>query len=681
MKYTCQLCNMIKDTHAALIYHITEHVKKKDISSKEEYYRRYINPNPKCLICGGSVEFHKQQFRFQETCSKECRKIISIRKRDETCLKLYGVKNPIQLEDVKRKNVESNKKTCMDRYGVEYASQLDSTKKKMVESLRKTSKEKYGVDWVASLEDVKKKREETSLQRHGTKFPIQLEKFKEKRENNMLKKYGVDYALRSEFFKEKSRQSCLEKYGVENPSQVQEFKDKKTQTMIKLYGVKHYSSHPEFLEKFKQTCLERYGVSHFNKTEKCKNQIRLTCLTKYGTDTTLKMPESIIKAKTSMIERYGVDNYVKTDEFKNLIKFKRRQKYHQQFKNYCEQHDYQPLFSDDYYYDPINTTFKFLCKACDGEFEISSISSRIIPACETCKKVYASEMERNFIEWLKSVYDKEIIINSRSIITPYQLDVYLPDAKLAIELDGIYWHNENVIPSGYHLMKSERCLELGIDLIHVFEDEYLKRYDKLKHLIKEKLNILDESINKDDVTIKMISNHEAYEFINHNHIELTDKYLKFSFGAYQNEHLVSVMSFIQYKGVLELYRFCSSINIKIEGVHAKILSFANSYLRDKGYDMILAYANRRHHAKPDNIYNNELGFEFSHIENPRFFYYYQDKLWNKEAFQRDRLIKMLLGKYDESVLNQKTESELINLIGLLKLYDCGYYVYKLQLNK
>jgi hypothetical protein len=230
-------------------------------------------------------------------------------------------------------------------------------------------------------------------------------------------------------------------------------------------------------------------------------------------------------------------------------------------------------------------------------------------------------------------------------------------------------------------MKSDRCLELDIDLIHVFEDEYLKRYDKLKHLIKEKLNILDAFINKDDVSIKMISTDEAFEFINHNHIERTDKYLKFSFGAYQNEHLVSVMSFIQYKGVLELYRFCSIMNVKIEGVYTKILNFAKSHLKDKGCDVILAYANRRHYAKPDNIYNNELGFEFSHIENPRFFYYYQDKLWNKEAFQRDRLIKMLFSKYDESILNQKTESELINLIGLLKLYDCGYYVYKLQLNK
>lgn len=46
--------------------------------------------------------------------------------------------------------------------------------------------------------------------------------------------------------------------------------------------------------------------------------------------------------------------------------------------------------------------------------------------------------------------------------------------KVAIELDGLYWHSNIFKPTDYHINKTNKCLDAEIQLIHIFEDEWLK---------------------------------------------------------------------------------------------------------------------------------------------------------------------------------------------------------------
>lgn len=72
-------------------------------------------------------------------------------------------------------------------------------------------------------------------------------------------------------------------------------------------------------------------------------------------------------------------------------------------------------------------------------------------------------------------YDKQILFNTKSIIYPYELDIYLPDIKLAIEFNGIYYHSiYHGTSKEYHLNKSLRCREKGIRLIHIYEFENIE---------------------------------------------------------------------------------------------------------------------------------------------------------------------------------------------------------------
>ena len=59
--------------------------------------------------------------------------------------------------------------------------------------------------------------------------------------------------------------------------------------------------------------------------------------------------------------------------------------------------------------------------------------------CKGKKSIGEQEVSRLVSELVSS----EVILNSRSIISPYELDMYVPDKGVAIEFNGVYWHTES----------------------------------------------------------------------------------------------------------------------------------------------------------------------------------------------------------------------------------------------
>lgn len=119
----------------------------------------------------------------------------------------------------------------------------------------------------------------------------------------------------------------------------------------------------------------------------------------------------------------------------------------------------------------------------------SAISNEYIPLIENFAIKYKlsshSSVEDVIISDIKSVYSGPILHNTRRVITPLELDVYLPDLNLAIEYNGTYWHSSKCNKDEYyHLNKSLLCREKGIRLIHLYEFEpYALQIELIKHLI------------------------------------------------------------------------------------------------------------------------------------------------------------------------------------------------------
>ena len=143
-----------------------------------------------------------------------------------------------------------------------------------------------------------------------------------------------------------------------------------------------------------------------------------------------------------------------------------------------------------------------------GEFESCfdyMMLKGLIKACPNCSTAGTSTPEKEIVDYIKSIYSNTIIENDRSVIPSIrnnkyfmELDIYLPDAKLAIEFNGSYWHTDESISKRtngvfktakeYHDYKLEKCNEKGIKLIFIEEQDY--RNNKVKILKEIKHNIL-----------------------------------------------------------------------------------------------------------------------------------------------------------------------------------------------
>ena len=100
-----------------------------------------------------------------------------------------------------------------------------------------------------------------------------------------------------------------------------------------------------------------------------------------------------------------------------------------------------------------------------------------------------SKEEKAIIKWLDENIDEELVVGTFKEIYPFQLDIYIPSKKIAIEFNGVYYHSiEKVNDIFYHLHKTKLCEEKGIQLIHIWEDEWNHDNSNIKSFIKSTID-------------------------------------------------------------------------------------------------------------------------------------------------------------------------------------------------
>ena len=123
-----------------------------------------------------------------------------------------------------------------------------------------------------------------------------------------------------------------------------------------------------------------------------------------------------------------------------------------------------------------------------GEFE--QTPNNHISKAQSCPKCShrVSKAEQKIIDFICENYTGEI----QTSVSPdfmqgkLELDIYLPEKRLAFEYNGNYWHDKK--PEGYHRNKTKMCAEAGVELYHVWESDYNDNPEEIFELIKLELN-------------------------------------------------------------------------------------------------------------------------------------------------------------------------------------------------
>lgn len=85
-----------------------------------------------------------------------------------------------------------------------------------------------------------------------------------------------------------------------------------------------------------------------------------------------------------------------------------------------------------------------------------------------------------------------MIRNTRDVIPPRELDIYLPEKKIAVEFNGLRWHSlELGTEPGYHMSKSDECAAKGVFLLHIFENEWIWNKETTQKYIQAALGVFN----------------------------------------------------------------------------------------------------------------------------------------------------------------------------------------------
>ena len=114
--------------------------------------------------------------------------------------------------------------------------------------------------------------------------------------------------------------------------------------------------------------------------------------------------------------------------------------------------------------------------------------------CASCYRPHSrSAFECSVVESLGALLPSySPNLGNRSLIPPYELDIYYPELNLAIECNGSYWHSEAMVkknhkvdPREYHAMKRERCGDKGVKLLFIWEDDWDERREEVLTALEE----------------------------------------------------------------------------------------------------------------------------------------------------------------------------------------------------
>lgn len=300
--------------------------------------------------------------------------------------------------------------------------------------------------------------------------------------------------------------------------------------------------------------------------------------------------------------------------------------------------------------------------------------------CPICSnRLRASKFEIEFQNFLDSLNIK-YKTNDRKILKGKELDIYIPEKQIAFELDGLHWHSDLFISDTSHLSKTNECEKQGIQLIHVFEDEWLYKQSIVESRIQQILGITKFKIPARKCYLRVLDTNEERSFFENNHLQ---GYIgsAICYGLFYHEssnntdYLVSAMSFCKQRNNLgnknqsnwELLRFCNLKSFCIIGGASKIFKHFINKFEPK---IIISYADRRWSIKNEHTLYEQLGFKFDSFTKPSYFYIDNDKRINRFSLRKD----IMVSKYNCNP--ELTEYECVKeTFGYHRIYDCGNLKY------
>ena len=485
---------------------------------------------------------------------------------------------------------------------------------------------------------------------------------KETCRQTVINRYGVENVSKSSVVKDRICNTFKEKYGVEWVGQSKEVQAKQKATCIEKYGVPTPFQMDDFQEKSIQTCRKKYGTDYATQSQEVKSKITASYIDKMGFTNPSYNPDVIDKRRETNFKNFDGKWFTQTDE---MI-----QSNHELFLN---RHKNIIGETDSTYIVSCEDNKCTLCESKTFEIDKNVFvqrSSQSVVICPIKLPLMgnASLAETELLDYIKSIYDGEIETGDRSIISPLELDIVIPDKHIAIEFNGVFWHSDfnPRMCKTYHRDKSLKCRDKGYQLLHIWEDDWYNRKDIIKDYIKSKLGLCSKRIYARKCHVREIDAHTARLFVDSNHIQGYSN-ATYKIGLFYDDVLVSVMLVGKLRDMMgskpkeghyEIYRVVSREDTEVVGGFSKMLKY---FERTYNPECIITYGDLCYTL--GNVYL-KCGFTDEGLSSPCYSWQINGVRYHRSNFMKCKLEEC---KKDPSL----TEDQAMRSRHAYKVWDAG----------
>ena len=512
-----------------------------------------INDFPHCIHCGKIIKVNVKSVHKgfpYEACSMKCAARSEQRKNkiESTNLRLHG----------KRKWNNGEKIS-------ESLKNMDPKKREQATKKFKSTRQRHIDENPNYWQERDQKGKQTKQQKYGDP------NYNNRKQISTTKnEHAINDPMYYEMQMKKGKQTKKELYGDENYNN----REKSAWTKQQKYGDPNYNNR----EKAANTCIDRYGVDNAAKNDAVKEQTKETCLDRYGETCYTKTKEFKIQYEQTCLSRYGVKSYSQCEKAKKENSLRINTKYYSKISD--PSNEVEPLFTlEEYCAKTPLTEFKWRCKKCGSIFisPVTFIWARNGGQFARCIKCHPlsigkSQKQRDVFEFLKNSSCHTFISEDRTKIQPYELDILDETLSIGVEFDGIYWHSAYGGETRNQLLfKTNLCNQNGIQLIHIFEDEWDKRKKQCKAKLKQMLSIDEKTI--DNMAIQQIDKETSQDFLNANSHDLFSQASQCNYGLFLNKKLMSIMSWSMFQHKILINEFCNIASINIKNSFRQFMNF------------------------------------------------------------------------------------------------------------
>jgi len=289
----------------------------------------------------------------------------------------------------------------------------------------------------------------------------------------------------------------------------------------------------------------------------------------------------------------------------------------------------------------------------------------------------ASSYENEICDYLTS-QNINFERRNRSILEGKEIDIFVPDHNLAIEINGNYWHSNSKLNNKlYHQEKTLYCLNKNVRLFHIWEHDYLQKKNIIIDKIDSFCKINRKKIRASKCVIKTIDSQTYSNFLDNNHIQGSIR-SSIKYALLHDGEIVAVMGLgksrynknYQY----EMLRFCTKQGCQVYGAASKLW---NRFLSDYNNPETISYC--------DLDYGNgkmydKLEFSKIRISKPNYFYFKQNgnnfEILTRYQAQKHKLSKLLGDGFNKEI----SEKENMKRNGYHIIYNSGNIVFGYKWN-